>query len=204
MANTLLIEAVKAGDDQEVARLLSLGRDVNEKGNEQEWTPLNFAAGKGNLSLIRLLLDSGADVFQTGTDNRTPYLIALAAGHVDACRILRDAEERSGGDTRQVSSRACENRPYCKAYELQALRQFAHWTENEIEAESTGEADEAGDGGACLKDDDVVYIHQDYVVTRSIWHDKEIIFDRVDERWKEFCRDSLDFKVPHDFDLVAK
>lgn len=204
MANTLLIEAVKAGDQQEVARLISLGRDVNEKGNEQERTPLNFAAGKGDLALIRLLLDSGADVFQTGIDNRTSYLIALAAGHIDACKILRDAEERAGGDTRQVSSRACENRPYCKAYELQSLRQFAHWAENEIEADSTGDTDEASAGAAYLKDDDVVYLHQDYVVTRSIWHDKEIIFDKVDERWKEYCHDSLDFRVPHDFDLVAK
>jgi uncharacterized protein len=204
MANTPLIEAVKAGDEEEVARLLSLGRDVNEKGNEMEWPPLNFAAGKGNLSLIRMLLDAGADAFQTGIDNRTPYLIALAAGHIEACRILRDAEEGAGGDTRQVSSRAYENRPYCKAYELRALRRFAHWTENEIDPNSSGAADDAGDGGTDLKDDDVVYIHQNYVVTRSIWHDKEIIFDGVDERWKEFCRDSLDFKVPHDFDLVAR
>jgi len=192
MSNTQLIEAVVSGNTTEVERMVKDGHDVNQHGTEQEWTALNYAAGKGNLEMLHLLLGAGADPFLTGRDKRTPYMIALAAGQVDACRILRTAEEKAGGDKDCVSSRAHENRRYCKAYELRNLRNFPGWSEQ------SGDADDAEP----LTDDSVVFVHQDLTVTRSMWHDQDVIFSTQEPNWEEFCTNVLKFKVPHDFDLV--
>jgi len=72
-----LIDAVKACDYTTAQMPIKKGADVNQS-NEQGWTPLNFAAGKGALSLVTLLVDNGADIFKVGRDQRTPYMIALA------------------------------------------------------------------------------------------------------------------------------
>jgi uncharacterized protein len=164
MTNTELIEAVKAGDESTVVRLLDAGQDVNANGNEQEWTALNFAAGAGNLPMISLLLQRGANVFAVGRDNRTPYNIALAAGHIEACRLLSEAEQAAGGDTKRISSRAYETRPYCKAYALSKLRQFPNWTETWPSSKGHDKSDKPDEAPT---DQTIVFIHQDYTVTKS-------------------------------------
>ena len=55
-----------------------------------------------------------------------------------------------------------------------------------------------------FSDDDIVYIHQDYTVTQSMWHDENVLFNEVTSDWKEFCKKELNFKVPSDFDLIPK
>jgi hypothetical protein len=82
------------------------------------------------------------------------------------------------------------------------LRKFVAWSEKQIGASSQGTAGE--DQGGTLTDSDVVFIHQDYAVTRSIWRDKDVIYDNVDESWKTYCNEALGFRVPHDFDLVPQ
>jgi ankyrin repeat protein len=66
-----LIEVVKIGDLGRAESLLTSGADVNQSDN-QGWTPLNFAAGKGDLPMVKLLVERGADPFKVGRDNRTP------------------------------------------------------------------------------------------------------------------------------------
>jgi hypothetical protein len=36
-----------------------------------------------------------------------------------------------------------------------------------------------------------------------MWHNEDVIFDRVTPAWEEFCRDVLKFKVPDDLDYIA-
>lgn len=88
-----LIEAAKGGDASTVEKLVDSGVDVNQ-GDEQGWTPLNFAAGRGDLGMVKLLITKGADPFKVGRDNRTPYTIALAAGRVEVVKYLREVEIR--------------------------------------------------------------------------------------------------------------
>src|SRR6185295_9528272 len=97
MSDLSLIEAVKASDYAKAETLIQNGADVNQ-GDEQGWTPLNFAAGKGDLPLIKLLVENGADIFKVGRDRRTPYMIALAAGRVSAVKYLAEAEEHYAGE----------------------------------------------------------------------------------------------------------
>ena len=78
MSDIALIEAVKADDYFQTDKLIKAGADVNQQ-EAQGWTPLNFAAGKGNLRLVKLLVENGADVFHAGRDMRTPYKIGRAS-----------------------------------------------------------------------------------------------------------------------------
>ena len=187
MPDSPLVVAVREGDLERAGQLLDEGCDVHGSG-EQEWPALNYAAGRGDVAMLRLLLEHGADVFRTGLDKRTPYEIALAANRVEACEVLREAEERSAGE-RPPSSRRWQQRPYCRAYPLATLREFSGW-------------DRQSDRD--LSGDTVVFVHQDFSVTRSMWHGEDVLLDRAGDGWKQFCRQTLQFRVPHDFDLLPE
>lgn len=190
MSESDLIEAVKAGEHATAKTLIESGADVNQQ-DERGWTPLNFAAGRGDLPMAKLLVDKGADPFKAGHDNRTPYMVALAAGNVEMVKFLRAVEDETGME-RAASFRPA--RKYCKAYHLKDLREFPYWSEQR----SASETKEAN-----LADDKVVFIHQDLTVTDSIWHNENVIFDQVSESWRDFCATALGFRVPTDLDLVV-
>jgi hypothetical protein len=205
MGDSELIEAVKEGSIEKAKKLIERGVDVDQHGEEQEWTALNYAAGRGDIEMVKLLVEKGkANVFEVGRDRRTPYKIAIAACRVDVAKYLRDAEEAAGGDKDMISSREGENRPYCKAYKLGDLRKFPSWTESRINWKANEDKDEqkAEGDGTGFSDDDIVFIHQDFTVTQSMWHNENVLFNNVTNEWKDFCEKSLAFKVPTDFDLI--
>ncbi|PYP89711.1 MAG: ankyrin repeat domain-containing protein [Blastocatellia bacterium AA13] len=195
MSDLALIEAVKNGNSAAVRSSIESGANVNQQ-DDQGWTPLNFAAGKGNLEIVKLLVENGADIFKVGRDTRTPYMIALAAGRVSVAKYLRELEDAYPGEKPKRPER-----PYCKAYQLEELRKYPNWSESRInwkeKADSTSGTSDAG------SDDDIVFIHQDFTVTKSIWHDENIIFNAVDPAWQEFCANTLKFKAPDDLDLIV-
>src|SRR4051812_27789657 len=86
-----LIEAAKSGNLETVEALLNSGAEVDE-ADEKGWTALTFAAGQGDLTMVRLLVERGADPFKVGRDQRTPQMVALAAGHVEVVKHLCEAE----------------------------------------------------------------------------------------------------------------
>lgn len=201
MGNTLLIEAVRTGHVGEATQLLRSGADVNEHGSEQGWTALNYAAGKGDVSMVRLLLDHGADLTKVGHDERTPYMIALAAGRVEAARLLRDVEREKG----LVIDAHHTERPYCRACYLKDLRAYPGWKEQRVNWED-GRYDDPDEGRPAktqFADDDVVFLHHDYTVTELVWRDENVLFNDVTEAWKTFCHETLGFRVPDDFDLIV-
>jgi hypothetical protein len=203
-----LIEAIKEGNFEKTIEIINTGVDVNQSAGDQGWTPLNYAAGKGDLETVKALIEKGqADVFKTGLDSRTPYKIALAACHVEVAKYLCDAEEKVGGDKNLISSRQGENRIYCRAHLLKELRRYSGWSESRInwkDADSYKCDSDADAGEVEFSDDDIVYIHQDYTVTQSMWHDENVLFNEITSDWKEFCKKKLNFKVPSDFDLIRK
>jgi uncharacterized protein len=184
-----IFEAVREGNHVELARLLGEVEDVNAL-DEQGWTLLNWAAGTGDLEAVTLLVQTGADVFRRGRDNRTAYLIALAAGHRDIVRYLKDAEERRGGDRTMTSSRHGERRAYCRAYPIGLLRAFPAWNEPR-------EAD------APLPDEEAVFVHQDLSVTHSVLHGERVLFTASTSEWRSFCAERLAFAPPSDLDLLT-
>jgi hypothetical protein len=182
MSQIEFIEAIKSGNRTSVEEMIAAGAELNQQ-DKQGWTPLNWAAGSGQLEIVELLLERGADPVAVGRDLRTPQMIALAAGHAEVVKRLRRAEaEVKGGETES------SDRKYCTAYHVGELRRFSEWS-TEFEG---------------LTDDDVVFLHQDYTVTKSIWTGEDVIFNNVSEQWKEFCNTELRFAVPDSLDLIAK
>src|SRR5690242_8284749 len=196
MSDLQLIDTVKTGQPAKVEAALNAGADVNQQ-DEQGWTPLNWAAGKGSVEIVSLLLDNGADVFRTGRDQRTPYQIALAAKHTDVARLLKEAEHAANGASGEATSRG-----YARAYLLRQLRQFSDWHEERINWKETANANENGNSRE-LSDEDVVFLQEDFTVTELIWPGENVIFDRPTPEWIDFCTQELQFKVPDDFDLIA-
>lgn len=177
MNEAQLIEAAKAGDIHRMQVLIASGEDLEQK-DDYGWTALNWAAGRGDAAIVRILLEVGANPVNSGRDRRTPYQIALAAAHVDVANLLQQAEQNSGVISPGLG------RTYCKAYPAEAFEQFSGW--KPVQA-----------------DNPVVYLHQDFSVTASMWHGEDVLFDQVSENWRNYCRDRLNFHVPTDLELAA-
>lgn len=196
MTELALTEAVKSGDFAAAEELIKSGVDTNQQ-DEQGWTPLNFAAGRGDLALVKLLVENNADIFKVGRDRRTPYMIALAAGRVSVVKYLREMEDRYPGEKPQRPERK-----YCKAYHLVELKKYPMWSENKVNWKSKKDQP-AGDSEVPFPDDKVIFMHQDFTVTESMWHGENVIFNQITPEWVEFCSHSLEFKVPDDLDLIV-
>jgi len=182
MSQMEFIEAIRSGNRSSVEEMIKAGVDLTQQ-DKQGWTPLNWAAGSGHLEIVELLLENGADPLAVGRDLRTPQMIALAAGHAEVVKRLRRVEAGANGGAPDTS-----DRKYCTAYHLGDLRKFSAWSSDAQD----------------LSDDDVVFLHQDYTVTKSIWTGEDVVFDKVTDDWKEFCNNELRFAVPDNLDLITK
>jgi len=71
--------------------LLSAGARsvINEKDDIWHYTPLHHAAEQGNIALIKVLLDNGADREIKDDKGRTPLKIAEEKGCKEIIEMLR-------------------------------------------------------------------------------------------------------------------
>ena len=96
----VLILACKHGDATLVGRLLASGVDVGVSGTKLEHsdhipyevaTPLHAACANGHFSVVRLLVDHGADIEKTNESSATPLIAAVRANNLPVVRLLLDA-----------------------------------------------------------------------------------------------------------------
>jgi ankyrin repeat protein len=88
--NTPLIEAVAYNRMAVAAYLLDQAHaDVNDKNNSGE-TPLHWAAAKGYLDMVKLLLTHHADIAAATKDDQTPLHFAAQEGRTDVVALLLD------------------------------------------------------------------------------------------------------------------
>lgn len=190
-----LLEAVKSSDVEKVNQLITPGKVFHlEAVDEYGWTPLNWAAGRGNLEILRLLVKHGANISNVGEDGRSAYEIALAASHPQVAAYLKSLRVKDN----HMDSES-KNAHYCKAYYLRDLRGFVDWSDSKKNHRDTGHPRKEE-----LDDETVVFLHEDYTVTRSIWDKEHIVFDEITPAWIEFCQGQLKFQPPTDIDLMAK
>lgn len=94
-ATALLEQATLTGHAETIKSLIAQGNDINTR-NTQGMAPLHLAAAKGNIDMIQLLLDSGAEVDVVTTDScYTSLHYAASIGQVELCELLI----RRGADT---------------------------------------------------------------------------------------------------------
>ncbi|MFD5823969.1 ankyrin repeat domain-containing protein [Lentzea sp. NPDC060358] len=176
-----LAEACRTGDDRAIRELAPTAEDLAAR-DEHGWSALDWAAGTGNRATVAALLEAGADPAATTRDEQTPYAIALAAGHREVAGMLRQSAGQASGNWT----------PYCRAYPLNAVRAYRGWPWEADESVRDG----SREGGA------IVYVHDDFTVTSSIWPDEDVLLAEVTVEWKRFCLQELGFEVPDDLDLV--
>lgn len=70
---------------------------------------------------------------------------------------------------------------YCKAYPVNELRAFAGWSEPE----------DRSFGG-----EEILFLHEDFTVTDSIYPDEGVVFSESTPAWRTFCAETLDFQIP--------
>lgn len=81
--NALMFAAL-GGHHALVNILIAKGADVNKTG----WTPLHYAATKGHVSIIKLLLEKHAYIDAESPNKTTPLMMAAMYGTLDAVKVL--------------------------------------------------------------------------------------------------------------------
>jgi ankyrin repeat protein len=85
-----------------VQLLLASGADVNQRGLN-DYTPLHWAAGQGDVRIVEVLLAHGADMeARTRIDDfESPLEIAEQANHADVVALLLDAPASGSSEPRK-------------------------------------------------------------------------------------------------------
>lgn len=71
---------------------------------------------------------------------------------------------------------------YCKAIPRARFSEFRNFLESPPASDSVTE------------EQSFHYLHENFVVTRDIFVDENIVFDAITPEWIEFCRESLRFR----------
>jgi ankyrin repeat protein len=97
---TPLLAAARTGDVG-VAKLLMMGgAEVETRERRRQQTPLMWAVSGGHRDVVRLLIETGADVNATSGTGFTPLMFAARQGDVDAARMLISA----GADVQRAAA----------------------------------------------------------------------------------------------------
>ncbi len=81
-----IVKAIRQRDMDEVKRLIEAGAALNEIC--VGWTPLNLAIYDSQFSIVKLLMDSGADVNKADNKGRTPINIAVLYERIEILKLL--------------------------------------------------------------------------------------------------------------------
>ncbi|HET7459209.1 MAG TPA: ankyrin repeat domain-containing protein [Gemmatimonadaceae bacterium] len=81
--------AARAGDNDEVAAILSMDNRLTRSLDRDGWTPLHLAAHHGHAAVVETLLANNADVNARSGDGRTALEIATQAGRAEVAALLR-------------------------------------------------------------------------------------------------------------------
>jgi ankyrin repeat protein len=101
--NKNLLHAAKHGDAEQLARLLAEGGDLEWKAIGEDASMLGWAAARGHLDCVQLLLDAGADVTVTDDGYTTPLEAAIERNHDAVVNVLLQPSVDAGGGSLQTT-----------------------------------------------------------------------------------------------------
>ncbi|MGH1358237.1 MAG: ankyrin repeat domain-containing protein [Burkholderiaceae bacterium] len=81
---TALMMAALIGQSESVGLLIEKGAQINREG----WTPLHYAATNGHLTVIKQLIEAGADKNALSPNGTTPMMMAIRRGNLTAYQSL--------------------------------------------------------------------------------------------------------------------
>jgi hypothetical protein len=86
---------------------------------------------------------------------------------------------------------------YCKAYMYSQLSKFEQWSDYAMKTKQMKDVDDDVKASEeSFKEDDILYLQENYLVTEGIYKDKNIVFEHVTQEWKDYCTEKLNFEIP--------
>jgi ankyrin repeat protein len=86
---------VRSGNNGLVQLLVDYGADVDEQSGDRGTSPLMEAAGTGQVSTTRLLLEAGADPDMVSHYGQTATILAASEGHAETVKLLLEWNART-------------------------------------------------------------------------------------------------------------
>ncbi|TRZ49354.1 ankyrin repeat domain-containing protein [bacterium] len=87
-----ICRAARDGNELAVMDLIEKGANINSTGGGPlDFSPLMWASNEGNISLLGLLLNRGADPNLRNRRGSSALLLAAITGHLDVVRLLLDS-----------------------------------------------------------------------------------------------------------------
>ena len=91
---TKLYGAAKENRIEEAKKMMKEANDLNivselvNKGDNQGWTPLNWASRKGDYRMAQLMITNRAEIDKAANDGLTPLMLASYFGHLEVVNLL--------------------------------------------------------------------------------------------------------------------
>jgi ankyrin repeat protein len=139
--NALMLAAIH--NQLDIAkRLIEKGAEVNKKG----WSPLHYAATKGHVQMMRLLMENDAYLDAEAPNGTTPLMMAAQYGTPSAVKLLLEEgadpriENKLGLDAFEFAKHAAhpqaeDTRRYIEAFLSDWQRRYPPKTVNSTKAE---------------------------------------------------------------------
>lgn len=91
----IMRNAVSGGSTEIVNMLLAKNIPIKNEANSFGWTPLHFAASKGHIQMIELLVKNGADLNSRSLSGKSAYNVAAEADQKETLELIK----KLGGST---------------------------------------------------------------------------------------------------------
>ncbi|XP_038613947.1 2-5A-dependent ribonuclease [Tachyglossus aculeatus] len=140
-----LVEAVKAGNIEEVRELLERGADVHFQV-EGGWMPLHLAAQAEKEDIVHLLLEKGAEPCARKNNGATPFIVAAIKGNVSLLKYFLSKGSDINEQDNNGFTALMEAASYGRKEALEFL--YRQGADVNLRRETSEEKTKLGQGGA--------------------------------------------------------